>query len=391
MNLVILLMILMSVSVFAKEGGNGGDVIVCRDQTNGEITSVELLDYYEARQMRKFQTIEYPNLSDDEFIDMIGNKINSMEDLIFLFDADEGKELLQSIRQYMAEGHSSTPGILFTEEILTDINDSEQLFIPRGCQVEQIAIWQFQDFPDDPKFIIQADLLKRLSDRDIRGLVLHEIIYKSFYMRSQQDVKPLKDSYACRYLHEKIMSQPVEEFTFKNYVDFMKGLYARQGTGGHIYKNFHKFDIRNIFFYKNGFLAKVKGTDVTIALNEEGEIDRELTRRYGRVRVTPYFNLYLQGYNPGKLKVGDNEIDFVGDFRTDMTVKFGMQEMSVLLNPFSSQGPQGMFGFSYTGTDLQKHYITIDLSPSPTPVVGTKKLMIDMDEQFQFSIKEVVE
>lgn len=384
MKSLVSLILLFSLSAFAKEGGNGGDVIVCRD-ASGEIKTVELLDYYEARQMRKLTVVEYPNLSDKELFTEVATKINSMEDLSMPFNLTESLELMTSVRTFLKTGEASAPGILFTEEILVDITDSEELFIPRGCNVEQIAIWQYPSFPEDPRFIIQADLLRRLSDRDVRGLVLHEMIYKTFYTRSFGNL--LKDSYSARYLHEKLMSKQFAEFTFTDYFVFLQGHYWRQGGQAFIRKGKYYLEVFNTVGRGDAFETRIIGSDVRIALNLDGKIDRALTKKYGSVEVAPYLEMHLPNYNPGQLAIGDIEANFVNEIPHSLVIGFVPKIMEVRLNAFSGEGPKARWGFSYKGTDRKIKHVTIDAAPMPVAQILRKNLIVEFDDKLEVVIK----
>lgn len=391
MKFLLAMMVLFSLSAFAKEGGNGGDVIVCRD-ANSEIKSVELLDYYEARAMRQFKIQEYPNMTDEQFITAIGNKINSMEDFVIPFNTKEALELMGAVRNFIKTGQSSVKGILFTNEVLSDISDSEELFIPRGCYVEQIAIWQYPSFPEDPRFIMQADLLKRLSDRDLRGLVLHEMIYKTLYTRSFGDL--LKDSYSPRYLHEKLMSRDLKEFMFKDYFQFIQGLYWRQGTAegkAYLKKGKYYLEIYKAIPQTDGtFEMQIIDTDVTITLNKEGKIDRAATFKSGSIRVSPFYQLMLNNYDPGMLFVTFAEIPFIDpNMRHFIGMRFGENVMKVKLNPYSGNGPLANWGLTFKSADFKTKNVTVSATPSPMAQTITKKFYVDFTENFDVVIKEL--
>ncbi len=392
MKFFLVLLILLPFSAFSKEGGNGGDVIVCRDG-NAQIKSIELLDYYEARQMRQFKVLEYPGLTDKQFITAIADKINSLEDLERPFDTREALELMNAVRHFIKTGQSNTKGILFTNEVLTDIPDSEELFIPRGCYVEQIAIWQYPSFPEDPRFIFQADLLKNLSDRDLRGLVLHEMIYKTLYTRSFGDL--LKDSYSPRYFHEKLMSRDLKEFTFVDYIQFLHGLYHRQGSKIQYVKkaNVH-LDIRmnEALPQDDGSIhIKIMNTDVMIALNKDGKIDRNLTMKYGSIRIKPHDTFGY--YDSGTLFVTHTEVPFWNedtDTIRSIVMGFGDNMMRVNLNPFGNDmHGSWVWGFTFKSTDLKNKYFSIRATPGPMAQSFRRNFYVDFNDKFEVVIKEI--
>ncbi len=388
MKFFLALLMLLPVSGFSKEGGNGGDVIVCRD-ANAQIKSIELLDYYEARVMRKFKVMEYPGLTDEEFITAIAEKINSLEDLERPFDTNEALELMNAVRHFIKTGQSKSKGILFTNEVLADIPDSEELFIPRGCYVEQIAIWQYPSFPEDPRFILQADLLKSLSERDLRGVVLHEMIYKTIYNRIRGDF--LKDSFSPRYLHEKLMSRELKEFTFSDYFQFLRGLHHRQMSKvAYVKKGKFYLDIRMNYSWPQDdgrIEIMILGTDVKIVLNRDGNIDLKLTKKFGSITVKAH-NTWGRD-NSGTLFVTHAEVPFSKDNNWRIGIGFGENLMRVNLNPNGSWGPFKNWGFTFQGPSSGEKYFTITAAPGPMEQTFTKKFYLDFNENFDVVIKEI--
>ena len=390
MKSLLALFVLFSLSAFAKEGGNGGDVVVCRDG-NGEIKTIELLDYYEARQMRKFNTLEYSGLTDEQFFTQVGELFHAYEDLYLPFDIEESLELMGAIRHYIKTGESKVRDILFTNDVLTDITDSEELFLPRNCYVEQIAIWQTPSFQEDPRFILQADLLKRLSERDLRGLVLHEMIYKTLSAKSYGD--PLKDSYSPRYLHEKLMSRPFKEFTFRDYFSFIRGMYQRQGAKNpYLRKGRFFLEINQALVQSDGRIEmNILQTDVWIVLNKEGKLDHKLTLEHGRIRTSPYYQGFISNFtDPGMLFLTFTEIPFVNpEVVQFISTRFGKNVMRVTLNPYTGNAPVMNWGITFKDIDHKKKYVTLPAAPAPMLQTFTKNFSIDLTEDFELEINDL--
>lgn len=278
----------------AGERGNGGDVVVCRND-DGTIISVELLDYYEGRVMRKLPVIEYSDLPDEEFFEKIGKKINSMEDYFVGFSGYNSKMLMENIREYRQTGNWSSPEVLFTEEDLTDIPDSDELIIKRGCKVEQIAIWLKKTYPEDPQFIIHAGLISHLSERDLRGLVIHEILYMALADRNSERGCRMNNSVPVRYYHQKLLSRPFEMFTFKDHLNFVETT-----CGDEAFIKREQLELKVIYdgqdnqdgsmkvMVFNSHQLPFKPIGLVLAINKEGKLNHELSLKYGSFAIKPY-------------------------------------------------------------------------------------------------------
>ena len=120
-------------SVDNKEVGNGGDVVVCRD-VQKQITSIELLDYYEARELRQIQINTIPLSSQMASSEAIKALVIQTLDRLETLNPNRRDKYKIYLDTFFDEA-------LFVKgKTLTDIPDSSHLFLPLGCQIEQIAI-----------------------------------------------------------------------------------------------------------------------------------------------------------------------------------------------------------------------------------------------------------
>lgn len=200
MKKIIGIMILLVANFAAAETtvGNGGDLVVCRHQ-DGSIKSVELLDYFEARELRGIHA-----------------DINSAAEAL-----DRLKRLSpkRAARYQLAvnEFHSNA---LFKAGIeLTDISDSDHDLLPSGCKVEQLAIQRKPQFPEDKLYLINKDLWDLMSARDQAGLILHEVIYRDTLDAGKTD------SRTARYFNSIISSQNMNAVTGKEYVKIVANVF----------------------------------------------------------------------------------------------------------------------------------------------------------------------
>ena len=193
MSLILIGALLVSLTAFGNERGNGGDVVVCKD-TQGKITSSTILDVYEAKEMRGFD------------LDLGSSDLSMIKKWEFLFNrvATISPTFSKSLEAEVA---------LFNQEakfvdniILNDIPDSDHLYIPKDCQILQIAIQRTPEFPNDRRFVISNDLWKLLDNDNKIALILHEVIYKIAIKNEQMNSKN------SRYFNSLIFSGEILKF-----------------------------------------------------------------------------------------------------------------------------------------------------------------------------------
>lgn len=158
MKKIILLALLFSVSTFAKEGGNGGGVIICPQ-------SIELYDFWE------YKDIHYPSLlwksdpklSHEDYLDAALRHIKK--------DIPEVHDLVAKTLTHIL----STPkDKLFVDVSIPKIDDATIRVFDESCRYEQAANWN-ERFK---KLFISRSLFHKLDGLNQAGLIMHEAIYK---------------------------------------------------------------------------------------------------------------------------------------------------------------------------------------------------------------------
>lgn len=192
------LLLTIAPSAFADERGNGGDVVVCRDGSDA-ITSIELLDYYEGRQIPG--TLSPDLRGADEFA-----MAQDVIDRLTIVDPTRRAHYQNWLATFQQEA-LFLPGV-----VLVDISDSEHLHFPRGCNVEQIAIHQ-EPHDGEPRYTVSADLWNALDQGGRAGLLLHELIY-----REAVTTLGHRDSRNVRRLARFLASSPARTMTLSQYV-----------------------------------------------------------------------------------------------------------------------------------------------------------------------------
>jgi hypothetical protein len=205
---VLLLSILFSLNALAIGGGtvgNGGDVVVCKDK-------VMMLDTYEASTLRNYKT-----------------------DLGALTDSIEAKIKLAVKRLAKVDPYRTAVIAYLASEFmndtkfvsgvkLRDVKDSEEIFLPEGCVIEQIAIQNIKVVNRDPFYIVNADLWDRMDNDNKAILILHEAIF-----RAAQGAWP---SPTVRLLNSMAFSTQLDQMTPLEYYEFVHGTVLKDTPNG---------------------------------------------------------------------------------------------------------------------------------------------------------------
>lgn len=162
---LVLLAIIFSAQVMAGDRvGNGGDVVVCANNT------IEMLDAYEA----EFNGSERMVFEGKDYQSMVGKIIKSKLEKI---QPRRAKRYLEHLANFSKEALFA-PGIK-----LDDIDDAGMVTLPVNCHLEQVAIQLSNSElpPGRKRYTINLDLWKRLDEENKAILVLHEIVYREAF------------------------------------------------------------------------------------------------------------------------------------------------------------------------------------------------------------------
>ena len=239
MNKLIFLVVtvLSSMNIQAmQETGNGGDVIVCRNEKN-TITSVELLDFYEARTLRG---IDY-NLG--------GQSLNVNDKMFIALKRLERLSFQRATTYFKKVDEFFNNSVFLSGIVLTDVPDSNHSIIPAGCDIEQIVIQRKPTFPEDKKFTVNKDLWDKLDNDNKAGLILHEVIFDEALSFKH------KNSIATRYFNSYLTSLKIEELNIQDFINLLSKI------------NFYTVDVYGALinlekikpiFYENGTLKEAE-------------------------------------------------------------------------------------------------------------------------------------
>ncbi len=196
---ILLLISMLAPYANAGQSGNGGDVVVCI--ADGRIQSVQFLDLYEAKTLRKIQY----NLGDKNL--SVQAKIELALTRLHLFSPVRGETYLAQSEAFFGEA-------LFLKGVkLDDVPDAGYLALPVGCNIEQIVIQQEPRFPGDPRYTVSQDLWDFLDNDSKAALILHEVIYREAISYGHTY------SIATRYFNSLIFGDQLKNLTMKGFVD----------------------------------------------------------------------------------------------------------------------------------------------------------------------------
>ena len=185
--------------------GNGGDVVVCEDQT-GAIKSIELLDFYEGRILKGINA---------DF----GSQARTVEEKVAVALARLERVSPARAKLYRERALQFFAETLFLEDgHLADIRDAGDIVIPNGCRIAQIANQSAPLYPDDKRYVIDRSLWTALDNDSRAGLILHEIIYREAIELGHEN------SVSTRLLNSGLCSQKIEAMTVSQYTRFLTDL-----------------------------------------------------------------------------------------------------------------------------------------------------------------------
>ncbi len=157
---------------YSGEKGNGGSAVVCYGP-QGNVTSVELYDYWESKLI--LNTSSEADFGSSQL--SVEEKIRLFSERLALVDPDRSKRYLDvglSILNQMNE-------ILRDDLGTTPINDDDSTINPNGnCRKELFAVQLKNPGTNDTRFMVRRDLYESpLVSNDVRaGIILHEAIYR---------------------------------------------------------------------------------------------------------------------------------------------------------------------------------------------------------------------
>lgn len=172
-SLMLLSITALSVSAFAGSGvGNGGYSVVCRDQVTKKITSAEILDIFEGRNLHYLEYTNNPVLKMEDFVNFSLNYLEGVNKHFRDAVSDEVKKLEAKII-YIPDNL-----------VLEPTNDAFPTLGRKDCKFEQLAT-----YTDDNKLYVSSEIYSALDELNKAALRLHEAIYIIARKSEEKDSK----------------------------------------------------------------------------------------------------------------------------------------------------------------------------------------------------------
>ncbi len=192
-------LVLSSVQTFAngRDGGNGGDVLVCEND------EVILLDKYEAKEKSWEIELQGETLTDKvkDFLKRF-TRIDPVRAEVLKVYLDE---LLEDFNKLDLSKNQVLDNLTTTEQELQDIDDSIHLAIPQGCEKRQLVIQQAK-YSKISKFttryVFNRLLLEKLDLENLAMTIIHEALFRMHITEGAND------SRFTRLLNGFISSKP---------------------------------------------------------------------------------------------------------------------------------------------------------------------------------------
>lgn len=159
-----LIAFLFSISAFAQNKvGNGGDVVHCKDK------APQVLDLFEGSNIIMTDESDYQKIVKDRLDNL----------------SQASSKLSEQYRNKLSKFLSDTD--FKPNARLVDINDSEHLFLPKDCVLQQAAIRKNISAKNEKLFLFDEYNWNKLDPLNKASLVMHEIIYDHLYKLGERN------------------------------------------------------------------------------------------------------------------------------------------------------------------------------------------------------------
>lgn len=229
-TIFILVSILLSHPVFAGQGGNGGDVVVCYDKS-GAIRKMESYDFWNASRRYSLQVI-----IDEEtpYMDQLERSLKRLEKI----DPFTAQKLAEEAKIFSPENILKGERVGFVPGIHNN-GDGVQTIIPSQeadpeCdrqEILRIAEFTVDPLPFEKQFKLSKYLWESADEGTKFAVVQHELIYK-YFKKTQNEQNSMK----AQLFNAYISSEEFKQVDFTSYVKFILQLkMKRPGTFSAVY------------------------------------------------------------------------------------------------------------------------------------------------------------
>lgn len=194
-------LLLFTITAHAGERGNGGDVIICRNN-NGSIKSAELYDHFEGR------------ARDGRILDLGAPTLSVEEKVSLVLDRFARVDLKRATlyRGWFKTFFDETKFISGIE--LQDVPDTGDGLIPAGCELKQLVVQMNDPLRPNLHYTVSKDYWDLLDNDGKAGTILHEIILREFV----SPVYRQQNSRVARFFNALLSSTEGESLSVYDYV-----------------------------------------------------------------------------------------------------------------------------------------------------------------------------
>lgn len=187
----------------ARDLGNGGHSVVCRDGATRLPVQATLLDYFEGEIYRGIRAdLGPPELG-------VEGKMELLLGRIARFSPDMAARYRRGYETF----HASSRFVKGVRLVIT--SDSHEQFIPEGCQIEQTVVRRVPRFAEDRKYTINQEIWDALDADGKAGMILHELVYEETQRNGHAD------SFTARYFNSRLSSPEIEKLSKSEFVDLL--------------------------------------------------------------------------------------------------------------------------------------------------------------------------
>lgn len=251
--------IILNFSTFGtgREGGNGGDILICSDGKN------YLLDIYQG-----IKDVFLPSIRSNEN-DSIEEMLANYSQRIAMKDTVRAKKFLSRALTLNEEINKAKSGnsslVKFTSDELIDIDDSQEVFIPENCDKKQLVIQLDKNNRDvfGLKFRINRSYWDLLDAEQQMFTIAHEVLLEEAIEFGHTDSRRVREyNYLVGSNSLTKLSQKDYILSLKSHFNLSYQLDFNSGHGGLIIFP----DLMN--YYKDNKSLEIKNNLITSTFND---------------------------------------------------------------------------------------------------------------------------
>lgn len=251
--------------------GNGGDVVICKSDTEKQLS---VLDYYEVSELHFLQIKPFKGTTVDEVVTEVIHR-----------SGFSGRDKVK----YKERAASFMKRVTWSQQNLPDIRDSYHTYLPPHCEIKQIAINKLNG-----TIIVNKKLWDQLDTNNKAALIFHELVYEDLIFSGY------KDSILTRMIvSHAIADEPVKTQTTGSVSRFYEFLWNGLGT-------LSPEEMRFVLRYSP--LLKGYAFESLVRLEH---LDYEIQQIVLDLAKTEYFGAMLSSLRYAVHKYGDFVYDFL--------------------------------------------------------------------------------